>query len=91
MLAALGAGDVRLLVQRLQSSGIHSNAIIRHCAGASPILRAYLNGDMAALGIVDNAVADQIVQHPPQQGGVALCSGSAARMLLRKFNLILLR
>ena len=63
---ALGTGDIRFLVQRLQPDIIHPHAIIGHCAGASPILRAHRNRDMAPLGIVDDAVADQIVQHPPE-------------------------
>ena len=69
VLAALGAGDICRPVQRLQPGGIYSNAIICHHAGASLLLRAYHDGDMAALGIMDDAVADQIVQHPPQEDG----------------------
>ena len=58
VLAALGAGDVRIPVQRLQPGGIHPNAIVCHRAGASPILRSYRNGDMTSTGIVNDAVAD---------------------------------
>ena len=46
---------------------------------------------MAALGIMDDAVADQVVQHPPEKGGVTLYSGSAARMRLGKCDFIPLR
>ena len=88
VLAALSAGDVRLPIQCLQPGGVHPHAIVRHCAGTSPILRPYCNGDMAALGIVDDTVANQIVQHPSQKGGVALHPGRAARMLLGKFQFI---
>ena len=38
MFTALGAGDVRPPVQGIQPDGVHPLAIIRHCAGASPIL-----------------------------------------------------
>ena len=85
---ALGTGDIRFLVQRLQPDIIHPHAIIGHCAGASPILRAHRNRDMAPLGIVDDAVADQVVQHPPEEGGVTLHPGGTARMLFRELNLI---
>ena len=91
VLAALGAGDIRLPVQRIQPGGVHPHTVILYRAGASPSLRPYGNRDVASLGIVDHAVADQVVQHPPEKGGVTLPPGSAARMLLRKFNLILLR
>ena len=84
---ALGTGDIRFLVQRLQPDIIHPHAIIGHCAAASPILRAHRNRDMAPLGIVDDAVADQIVQHPPEKGGIAIHPGRTARMLLGKCNL----
>ena len=91
VLASLCTGDIRLPVQRLQPGGVHPNAIICHRAGASPLLRTYCNRDVAALGIVDDAVADQVVQHPPQQGGVALHPGGAAWMLFRELNLISFR
>ena len=88
MLTALGAGDICLPVQRLQPGGIYSNAIICHHAGASLLLRAYHDGDMAALGIVDDAVADQVIQHPPQKGGIALHAGGTSWTLSGKFKLI---
>ena len=90
VLPTLGTGDICLPIQRLQPGGIHPNAIISHCAGASASLRPYHNGDTVALGIVDNTVADQIVQHPPQESGVALHSGSTVQMCLGKLQLILL-